>query len=60
MRQITLSRFLIEEKHNRNVIAPDRRSPIGVVPRACKAVAIGTGSLGSIHEVERFKRYHDQ
>ena len=54
MRQITLSHLLIEEQRNRNVIAPDLRLPIEVVSR------IATGSLDSIHEVERIDRWHDQ
>jgi fructose-1,6-bisphosphatase I len=50
MRRITLSRFLIEEQREKNVIAPDLRLLIEVVARACKAIsiAIGKGSLAGV------------
>lgn len=45
MRQITLSRFLIEEQRDKNAIAPDLRSLNKIVSRAGKtiSIAIGTG-----------------
>ncbi len=47
MAQMTLSRFLIEEQRDKNVISHDLRLLIEVVSRACKAIsiAIGKGSL---------------
>jgi fructose-1,6-bisphosphatase I len=48
MRQISLTRFLIEEQREKGQIKPDLRLLIEVVARACKAIsiAIGKGALG--------------
>ena len=50
MKNITLSRFLIEEQREKNVIAADLRLLIEVVARACKAIsiAIGKGGLADV------------
>ena len=50
MKNITLSRFLIEEQREKNVIAADLRLLIEVVARACKAIsiAIGKGALSGV------------
>jgi fructose-1,6-bisphosphatase I len=50
MRRISLSRFLIEEQRNKNVISSDLRLLIEVVARACKsiAIAIGKGALADV------------
>ena len=50
MKKITLSRFLIEEQRDKNVIAADLRLLIEVVARACKAIsiAIGKGGLADV------------
>jgi fructose-1,6-bisphosphatase I len=50
MAQMTLSRFLIEEQRDKNVISHDLRLLIEVVSRACKAIsiAIGKGSLADV------------
>ena len=48
MKKITLTRFLIEEQYNRNVVPADLRLLIEVVSRAIKAISInvGKGVLG--------------
>jgi fructose-1,6-bisphosphatase I len=50
MRQISLTRFLIEEQREKGQIKPDLRLLIEVVARACKAIsnAIGKGALGGV------------
>ena len=50
MRPMTLSRFLIEEQRDKNVISHDLRLLVEVVSRACKAIsiAIGKGSLAGV------------
>ena len=50
MAKITLSRYLIEEQRDKNVISSDLRFLIEVVSRACKAisVAIGKGALADV------------
>ncbi|HEY6897243.1 MAG TPA: class 1 fructose-bisphosphatase [Rhodocyclaceae bacterium] len=50
MRSITLSRFLIEEQRDKEVISSDLRLLLEVVSRACKAIsiAIGKGSLADV------------
>ncbi|MCU0868324.1 MAG: class 1 fructose-bisphosphatase [Burkholderiales bacterium] len=50
MRRITLTRFLIEEQRNRNVIETDLRLLIEVVARACKSIslAVGKGALAGV------------
>lgn len=50
MAQMTLSRFLIEEQRDKQVISNDLRLLIEVVSRACKAIsiAIGKGSLAGV------------
>lgn len=50
MRRISLSRFLIEEQRQKNVISSELRLLIEVVARACKAIsiAIGKGGLADI------------
>ncbi|MBI5861619.1 MAG: class 1 fructose-bisphosphatase [Rhodocyclales bacterium] len=50
MRRISLSRFLIEEQRNKNVISSDLRLLIEVVARACKSIsiAIGKGALADV------------
>jgi hypothetical protein len=46
MRPMTLSRFLIEEQREKNVISSDLRFLVEVVSRACKAIAIAMGKGG--------------
>jgi fructose-1,6-bisphosphatase I len=46
MRSISLSRFLIEEQRDKNVIPADLRLLIEVVARACKAISIAIGKGG--------------
>jgi fructose-1,6-bisphosphatase I len=46
MRSISLSRFLIEEQREKNVISSDLRLLIEVVARACKGIAIAIGKGG--------------
>jgi fructose-1,6-bisphosphatase I len=50
MRRISLSRYLIEEQREKNVISSELRLLIEVVARACKAIAIaiGKGSLADV------------
>ena len=50
MRNIPLSRFLIEEQREKEVICSDLRFLIEIVSRACKAisVAIGKGALAGV------------
>lgn len=50
MRQISLTRFLIEEQREKGQIQPDLRLLIEVVARACKAIsiAIGKGALNGV------------
>ena len=50
MRKISLSRFLIEEQRDKNVISSELRLLIEVVARACKgiAIAIGKGDLAGV------------
>ena len=50
MRPVSLSRFLIEEQREKNVISSDLRLLIEVVARACKgiAIAIGKGGIADI------------
>ncbi|MCK9285026.1 MAG: class 1 fructose-bisphosphatase [Rhodocyclaceae bacterium] len=50
MKNITLSRFLIEEQRDKNLIPADLRLLIEVVARACKAIsiAIGKGGLADV------------
>ena len=50
MRNITLSRFLIEEQRSKGVISSDLRLLIEVVSRACKAISvtIGKGALAGV------------
>jgi fructose-1,6-bisphosphatase I len=50
MQNITLSRFLIEEQRDKNVICSDLRFLIEIVSRACKAisVAVGKGALAGV------------
>jgi fructose-1,6-bisphosphatase I len=50
MRRITLTRFLIEEQRNRNVIETDLRLLIEVVARACKSIslAVNKGALAGV------------
>ena len=47
---ITLSRFLIEEERNKQVICADLRFLVEIVSRACKAIsiAIGKGNLAGV------------
>jgi fructose-1,6-bisphosphatase I len=47
---ITLSRFLIEEERNKQIICADLRFLVEIVSRACKAIsiAIGKGSLAGV------------
>ena len=46
MRSISLSRFLIEEQREKNVISSDLRLLIEVVARACKGISIAIGKGG--------------
>ena len=46
MRSISLSRFLIEEQRDKNVISSDLRLLIEVVARACKGISIAIGKGG--------------
>ena len=50
MKPISLTRFLIQEQHSKNVITADLRLLVEVVSRACKAIsiAIGKGSLADV------------
>jgi len=50
MPPITLSRFLIEEERNKQVIGADLRFLVEIVSRACKSIsiAIGKGSLADV------------
>lgn len=50
MKPISLTRFLIQEQHSKNVIPADLRLLVEVVSRACKAIsiAIGKGSLADV------------
>ncbi len=50
MQNITLSRFLIEEQREKEVICSDLRFLIEIVSRACKAisVAVGKGALAGV------------
>ncbi len=50
MRNITLSRFLIEEEREKQVICADLRFLVEIVSRACKAisVSIGKGALAGV------------
>jgi fructose-1,6-bisphosphatase I len=50
MRKISLSRFLIEEQREKNVISSELRLLIEVVARACKgiSIAIGKGGLAGV------------
>jgi hypothetical protein len=43
MSPVTLSRFLIEEERNKQVIGSDLRFLVEIVSRACKAISIGIG-----------------
>jgi fructose-1,6-bisphosphatase I len=43
MKKITLTRFLIDEQYNRNIVPADLRLLIEVVSRAIKAIAINVG-----------------
>jgi fructose-1,6-bisphosphatase I len=50
MQNITLSRFLIEEQRDKEVICSDLRFLIEIVSRACKAISIsiGKGALAGV------------